>query len=438
MDVDARIQLFDLKTKYQFLTTPGVDKYNMPLYDIQVESGSQNISFYPVYQGFMGPAYVNGVQVPFITERNSFYNLYPNVIQNPLILGQGNGTSGPYNLQIPILSGTNSTPLNPPIQSILRGHIDITGVVATGQNEDPPQVSVAEITASDTFIEDVPVTSVNSQVFITATSFDGSNITVQDSGQFLESNINLGLLMQPGNAPNGNTPLSEYLLSFAITGATQATQCVLTCTSSFLVGEQILITDVVGMTELNDRFFTVVAVGATTVTIDVDSTGFTAYSAGGTASSTRNMINYLTGEVSNLIFPGVVPDGANITAQCYFFQSGLPRSILYYNNTLVLRSPPDKPYVVELDAYLTPAAYLSSAAAVTFGYMCEYIARGAARKILADTGDMEQFNFYEPLFKEQEMLVWKRSQRQFTATRTPTIFSGPTLQTGFNQGSFGN
>ena len=28
--------------------------------------------------------------------------------------------------------------------------------------------------------------------------------------------------------------------------------------------------------------------------------------------------------------------------------------------------------------------------------MCEYIARGAARKILSDTGDIEQFQFYEP------------------------------------------
>jgi hypothetical protein len=55
--------------------------------------------------------------------------------------------------------------------------------------------------------------------------------------------------------------------------------------------------------------------------------------------------------------------------------------------------------------------------------MCEYIARGAARKILADTGDIEQFQFYEPFFIEQEQLVWKRSQRQFTATRTQTIFS---------------
>jgi hypothetical protein len=52
---------------------------------------------------------------------------------------------------------------------------------------------------------------------------------------------------------------------------------------------------------------------------------------------------------------------------------------------------------------------------------------------LADTGDVEQFNFYEPLFKEQETLVWKRSQRQFTANRTQTIYSqGVNQGQGFN------
>ena len=73
-DVDARIQLFDLKTKYQFMTTPGVDKYNMPLYDLQLEgtTNPQSINFYPVYQGFLGPCYVDGVEVAFQTEQKSF------------------------------------------------------------------------------------------------------------------------------------------------------------------------------------------------------------------------------------------------------------------------------------------------------------------------------------------------------------------------------
>ncbi len=65
--------------------------------------------------------------------------------------------------------------------------------------------------------------------------------------------------------------------------------------------------------------------------------------------------------------------------------------------------------------------------------MAEYIARGAARKLLSDTGDVEQFMFYEPLFREQELLVWKRSQRQWTATRTQTLYSQ-----GAGNGWYGN
>src|SRR5580700_2485542 len=63
MDVAARIQLFDLKTTYQFQTSPGVDRYNMPLYTIQTEGNTgqlqQNINYYPLYQGFLGPVYID-------------------------------------------------------------------------------------------------------------------------------------------------------------------------------------------------------------------------------------------------------------------------------------------------------------------------------------------------------------------------------------------
>jgi hypothetical protein len=69
--------------------------------------------------------------------------------------------------------------------------------------------------------------------------------------------------------------------------------------------------------------------------------------------------------------------------------------------------------------------------------MAEYIARGAARKILTDTGDVEQFQFYEPLFREQELLVWKRSQRQWTNNRTYTIYSLGNEQGYGNGNNFG-
>jgi hypothetical protein len=357
MDVDARIQLFDLKSKYQFQTTPGVDKYNMPLYNVQTEPGGQSIGLFPLYQGFLEPCYINGIQVPFYTQRNSFYNIWPNIVQNLGVIAIGNGLTNPYVLQIPIIGPP--APPNPPFNGLVRGHVDLTGIITLDENPyvDPPIVTSL---AAQTNIPLVPVTSVESSVYFTSIGADGSNVIVADSGQFLQGNVNYGLLMEPGQAPNGNLPLT------------------------------------------------------------------------GGYSTTLNTINYFTGQAT-IQFPVVIPTGNNIMAQCFYFQSGLPRAVLYYNNTLTLRSIPDTQYLVELDCYLSPAAFLNTQGPIPFGYMAEYIARGAARKILSDTGDVEQFQFYEPLFIEQERLVWKRSQRQWTATRTETIYSqGIGQGAGFN------
>lgn len=356
-DVDARIQLFDLKSKYSFQTTPGFDRYNMPLYNLQVEPGNQTIGYYPVYQGVMGPAYINGVPVSLHTEKNTFFSGWFNVVQNMQAVAVGDGTTGPYTITLPI-GPNNSTPLNPPIQSLLRGHVDMSGIISTGNNNDP-------ILGTDIDLN-IPITSIDSAVYFTSSSATGANIIVADSGQFLNSNINYGLLMN-------RVPTSGGLAPFG-------------------------------------------------------------YSSLGTYSTSSNTINYLTGQAT-ITFPTAIPVGVNINAQAYLYQSGLPRAILAYNNVLTLRSPPSQQYLVELDAYLTPAAYLATADFIQFGYMSEYIARGAARKILADTGDIEQFNFYEPLFREQETLVWKRSQRQRTATRTQSFYSQGTPE---NYGGYTN
>lgn len=430
-DVDARIQLFDLKKTYSFMTTPGVDQYNMPLYEVQVEDpgedgDAQNINSYPVYQGFLSPCKINGVEVSFQTQRGPFFSIFPNVVQNLQAVTVGDGGDN-YTIQLPILP--SSAPQNPPFNAILRGHVDITGILATQSVQDPP--------IGTTLDTRIAVTSVKPAVYITSVGADGANVVVTDSGQFFNFDQNLGMLMNPQPAP-GNTSTSNmtatdgYLNSFDITGITLGATTIITATTSFDAGQSVLIQGVVGTTELNGNFYTILSVTATTVTLDVDSSIFTPYVSDGLISSIQNFVNYLTGEI-NVTFPVGIPSGNNINVQVYFFQSGLPRSILFYDNVLTLRSVPAQQYLVELEAYLSPAAYLSSADAITFGYMSEYIARGAARKILSDTGDIEQFNFYEPFFQEQEMLVWKRSQRQWTATRTETLYS---KGSGFGQSAF--
>lgn len=345
MDVDARMQLFDLRTKYQFQTRPGINHYNMPLYNtngypIQVEPGNQTISYYPVYQGFMQPAFVNGIQIPFYNDRSSFYNIWPQYTQALNNSFFGDGINSSYTVTLPNFPA-------------LAGYVDITGIIAANSPIDP--------IVATTLNEDVPITSVYPAVFITTQDANNNTIVVNDSGQFLEAtgvtgNMQLGML-------TGNV-----------------------------------------------------------------------FPAWGTST---NVVNYVTGEV-NVSFadsngvPLIIPADVPINIQCYFFQQGIPRAVLYYNNCISIMPPPDVSYLVELDAYLSPAAFLSTGASIPFAYMCEYLARGAARKILSDTGDVEQFVFYEPLFKEQESLVWKRSQRQFTTTRTGTIFSEYSSQSPSN------
>ncbi len=76
-----------------------------------------------------------------------------------------------------------------------------------------------------------------------------------------------------------------------ITGATQANPCVVTVTGhGFEAGDEVIIESVVGMTELNNRLFSVSAPATNTVALKgVDSSAYAAYVSGGTM--TRNPYN---------------------------------------------------------------------------------------------------------------------------------------------------
>ena len=75
-----------------------------------------------------------------------------------------------------------------------------------------------------------------------------------------------------------------------ITGATAVANCVLTAVAHGLCSSgtaEVVIKDVVGMTELNDHEFTFTYVGADTGTLGVASTAYTAYTSGGHVSKRK-------------------------------------------------------------------------------------------------------------------------------------------------------
>jgi hypothetical protein len=86
--------------------------------------------------------------------------------------------------------------------------------------------------------------------------------------------------------------------AFAITGATQAFPCILTVVgNNFVVGDWIFVTGVLGMTQLNGRYFLVTNVSGSQITIAdvngnaINAINYTAYTSGGTASRVYTLVS---------------------------------------------------------------------------------------------------------------------------------------------------
>lgn len=88
----------------------------------------------------------------------------------------------------------------------------------------------------------------------------------------------------PWNSVVRRTRLSRLQAAKTITGATAANPCVVTAVGhGYSSGDLVLIAGIVGMTELNDRYYTVTVLTVDTFSIVVDATTYTAYGSGGTA-----------------------------------------------------------------------------------------------------------------------------------------------------------
>lgn len=100
---------------------------------------------------------------------------------------------------------------------------------------------------------------------------------------------------------------ATYIAStMAITGASKTVPCVITVvsTAALTTGDMIMITGVVGMTQLNDKLYKITVINATTFSLDsIDSTGYTTWTSAGTinygkfyvAKSATSMKNFTSG-----------------------------------------------------------------------------------------------------------------------------------------------
>jgi len=141
----------------------------------------------------------------------------------------------------------------------------------------------------------------------------------------------------------------------------------------------------------------------------------------------RGTINYVTGAIS-VTWSNTIPATESIDARFVSYQASRPSAVLFFKDYFVLRPIPDKAYRVEVEVYQKPSQLLSSddhsgSNAPDVNQWWQYIAFGAAIKILQDRQDMESIQNLMPFFKEQENLILYRTATQQAPERTSTIYT---------------
>lgn len=147
-----------------------------------------------------------------------------------------------------------------------------------------------------------------------------------------------------GNLDVRNLPLNR---TATITGITQAAQAAVTVSAPerFTIGDEVVLTLVRGMVEITNQVATVVNIVGSDIVIDIDSTGFSAYTEGGQLVITQNvptlLLSRMVGHTFRTLYnvsygqPNIefrFPDGTPpkaLTMDCHFEGAGAGANIYF-------------------------------------------------------------------------------------------------------------
>jgi len=120
-------------------------------------------------------------------------------------------------------------------------------------------------------------------------ALDDANLTIQNEGWWWNTKYDIEVTLDANK--KAEVGRLETDTAIAITAATEANPCVISAdTTNLRVNDRIYISDIVGMTELNDRYFRVLAIPAAgTYSIDEDASGHTTYGSGGYTTPLRTV-----------------------------------------------------------------------------------------------------------------------------------------------------
>lgn len=97
-----------------------------------------------------------------------------------------------------------------------------------------------------------------------------------------------------------------------------------------------------------------------------------------------------------------------------------PTNVLYYNNQLTFRGPPDKDYLIKIAAYQVELQITNEG--LNQDYLYRYICYGAALDIFSDFGEMDKWHDISPVYTRYRALVYSRTYSQYQNQRPSPEF----------------
>ena len=140
------------------------------------------------------------------------------------------------------------------------------------------------------------------------------------------------------------------------------------------------------------------------------------------ANNIIGAVNYITGAY-NLTFPAAPALSANISYEVQTFIEDIPSTVLFFENSFKLKPVPDKVYEVKFQVNVVPTELLAVGDSPDIKQWWQYIAYGAAIKILQDNSDFETVQKLLPEFINQQMLVTRKTSRLRSKEQAATIYN---------------
>lgn len=376
------IKTDQMRSVYTFYTAPYIDRYPV---DVNYN------------QGFRSPMYVDGRLGTFFKDRQEFFYMWP--------MWPTKSQQAPTALSGTITGATNGNPcqITSPLHGLATGAVIIIDNVVGMTQLNGNTYTITVVNANNFTLNGIDSTAYG--VYVSGGSWTSNSQTFSftlGTIPFLRKSLTMGAVSATGGTiqinddGNGNVQF-------------------LTPNAQISVPPQTTNPAIPGMYNLNT---------GNPGLINVQNIG---------------TVNYVTGQIAFVLPAGIsVASGELLNIFVSQYTTGLPYSLLFWNNEMTIRPVPKLIHKVEIEAYLTPVQFLSTTDNPIMNQWAKYIAYGAAIDILYDRQDLSGVENLMPGFKEQEGLVLERQGVEEIGQRNRTIFSGSVQGQGNFWGSWGN